>query len=302
MLLDLTTRPQPASAAPAATTIRPAPSWSVLLPFFNERDCVAATIESLGAQTVPVRLILIDNGSTDGSGAIARAACDRLGLDYLLLTETRPGKVQALQTGLAWVRTPHVATCDADTFYPSTYLAAAQALLAQDGCVVAGAYWSQPGDDAETRARAGRKMLATARALPRQCHTGGAGQCFRTDVLLRAGGFDPKRWGYVLEDHEIIHRVMRHGTMRYAIDLWCAPSPRDRDRPSIRWTLVERLAYSALAPIAGDWFFYRFLARRLAARHLLSRSIRERAFQDIELPHAPIAARTLRAASHPVCG
>ena len=301
MLLDLADR---SHALPSrnAPTAYPVPRWSVLLPFFNEEACLAATIESLGAQSVPARLILIDNGSTDDSAAIARDCCERLGLDHLLLTEKRAGKVQALQTGLAWVRTPHVATCDADTFYPAGYLAAAEAVLAQDDCVVAGAYWSQPDADPEVRAAAGRKMLATARMLPRQCHTGGAGQCFRTDVLLRAGGFDPQRWGYVLEDHEIIHRVMRFGAMRYATDLWCAPSPRERDRPSIRWTLIERLAYSALAPVAGDWFFYRFLARRLAARHLLSRSIRERAFQDAEPSRTPIAPRTLRAASHPVCG
>lgn len=301
MLLDLADRSVslPTRHAPPA---HHAPQWSVLLPFFNERACLAATIESLAAQSVPARLILIDNGSTDGSAAIARECCERLGLDYLLLTEKRAGKVQALQTGLAWVRTPHVATCDADTFYPAGYLAAAEAVLAQDGCVVAGAFWSRPDADFEARAAAGRKMLATARLLPRQCHTGGAGQSFCTEALLRAGGFDPGRWGYVLEDHEIIHRVMRFGAMRYAADLWCAPSPRERDRPSIRWTLVERLAYSALAPIAGDWFFYRFLARRLAARHLLSRSIRERAFQDAEPCRTPIAPRTLSAASHPVCG
>jgi len=301
MLLDLADLPDRSSSARSGAPLR-APAWSVLLPFFNERECLAATIDSLAAQSIPVRLILIDNGSTDGSAGIARAACERMGLDYLLLTETRAGKVQALQTGLAWVRTPYVATCDADTFYPAGYLAAAEAVLVQDGCVVAGAFWSRPDADIAARDKAGRKMMATARLLPRQCHTGGAGQSFRTDVLLRAGGFDPRRWGYVLEDHEIIHRVMRFGAMRYAADLWCAPSPRDRDRPSIRWTLVERLAYSALAPVAGDWFFYRYLARRLAARHLLSRSIRERAFQDVEPARVPIVARTLSVASHPVCG
>ncbi|NNG56347.1 glycosyltransferase family 2 protein [Sphingomonas paucimobilis] len=254
----------------------------MLIPFFNEQDYLAATIESLAAQTRSARLILIDNGSTDASAATARATCERLGLDHLLLTERRPGKVQALQTGLAWVHTPYVATCDADTYYPSNYLEAAETLLRQDGCVVAGAYWAPADSDPAAREGPGRLILTQARALPRQCHTGGAGESFRTDALIAAGGFDPAIWGYVLEDHEIIHRLMKFGTMRYAMDLWCAPSPRKRDRVSIRWTLFERLAYSACAPRAGDWFFYRFLGPRLARRRLVSSSIREQVFQPAE--------------------
>lgn len=292
MLLDLD------SHSPTATALRPA--WSVLVPFFNERDLLARTIESLARQSVAVRIILIDNGSIDGSAELARATCARLGLDHLLLTERAPGKVAALRTGLRWVRSRYVATCDADTVYPTGYLAAAERLLEQDGCVVAGAYFACDQADAETRRKAGSKICATARVLPRQCHTGGAGQAFRTEVLNAAGGFDADRWNYVLEDHEIIHRVMKHGTMRYSTDFWCTPSARERDRESIRWTLTERLMYSATAAWAGDWFFYDFLAPRLQSRRLASQSIRERAFQG-NADHAR-AGRTQSAATYPVRG
>ncbi|KQS01607.1 glycosyl transferase family 2 [Sphingomonas sp. Leaf357] len=270
----------------------------MLVPFFNEQAFLTRTIESLAAQSRPARIILIDNGSTDDSAAIARATCDRLRLDYLLIAEMRPGKVQALKTGLRWVRTHYVATCDADTVYPANYLAAAEALLEQDGCVVAGAFFAPEQADEATRLKAGAKMRATARLLPRQCHTGGAGQAFRTDALRRAGGFDADLWAYVLEDHEVIHRMMKLGTMRYSDDMWCSPSPRERDRASIRWTLVERLMYSALAPWAGDWFFYDFLASRLRSRRLVSQSIRERAFQT----GGQDSGRTMGAATYPVCG
>lgn len=271
---------------------RLAPAWTVLVPFFNERDFLPATIASLAGQTCPFRLILVDNGSTDGSAAIARAECDRLGLDYLLLTERTPGKVAALRTGLERVHTRFVATCDADTLYPPHYLAEAERVLGEDGCVVAGAFFVAKDADADAIAAEGRKINGAARLLPRQCHTGGAGQAFVTVVLRAAGGFDPDRWNFVLEDHEIIHRVMKFGTMRYSHDLWCAPSPRERDRASIRWTLVERLAYSAAAPWIGDWFFYRFLGRRLKHRQLLSHHIRERQYQNVE--------GALFATTHPV--
>ena len=271
----------------------PRPEWSVLLPFFNEAGAIVATIESLAAQTVPVRVILIDNGSTDGSGAIARAACERLRLDHLLLLERRPGKVAALEAGLARVDTAWVATCDADTWYPPHYLAAAGRVLAR-GSAVAGAFFVPDAADARIRRREARRIAATAAVLRGQCHTGGARQAFRTDALRRAGGFDPGRWAYVLEDHEVIHRVRRHGAMRYASDLWCCPADRPRDRASIRWTVGERLLYCIAAPVAGDWFFYRFLARRLSARRLTSDRIRERPFQDV--------GRTATAAPHALCG
>lgn len=260
------------------------PDWSVVLPFFNERDFLAATIASLAAQTVPFRLILIDNGSTDGSGDVAVAVARAHGLDHQLVTETTPGKVAALRAGIGWVRTRWVATCDADTLYPPHYLAAAAAILATPGCVVAGAYFVDPGTpDAQREAKA-TGFLAAARLLPRQSHAGGAGQAFCTVALRAAGGFDPRRWNFVLEDHEVIHRLMQHGTMRYARAFWSAPSPRERDRDSIRWTLMERLVYSAMAPWAGDWFFYSFLASRLARRRLVSARIRERQFQQLEGP------------------
>lgn len=290
MYLDLDCLASP--ELPRIDTRRPY-DWTVLVPFFNERDCLAATIGSLAGQSVALRLVLVDNGSTDGSADVARATCRRLGVDFVLITERVAGKIAALTAGLAWARSPYVATCDADTLYPPHYLAAAQRVLERPDCAVAGAYFVAPGASENARRAKARAFLAAARLLPRQCHTGGAGQTFRTQALRAAGGFDARRWSFVLEDHEIIHRVMAHGSMRYARDLWCVPSPRERDRDSIRWTLFERLLYSAAAPVAGDWFFYAFLARRLRQRKLSSSRIRERQFQTADGPGFAVAPATI---------
>ncbi|WP_343527170.1 glycosyltransferase family A protein [Sphingomonas sp.] len=258
-----------------------APCWTVVVPFFNEEADLAATLESLAGQTMRFRLVLVDNGSVDASARVASETCERLGLDHILLHQGLPGKINALKLGLDHVHTRFVATCDADTWYPAIYLEEAQRLLERPGCVVAGAYFIGPRDGEAERRRESANIRLAARLMPRQCHAGGAGQAFRTEALKAAGGFDPRRWNYVLEDHEVIHRVMRHGTMHYADAFWCVPSDRERDRESIRWTLVERLVYSATAPIAGDWFFYKFLARRLDARRLTTERMRERAYQHL---------------------
>lgn len=268
-------------------------AWTILIPFFNERDFLASTIASLASQTEPFTLVLIDNGSTDDSAEVARAACRAHRLEYLLITEPTPGKVAALRSGLGWVRTRWVATCDADTIYPKQYLAAAQAILSRPGNVVAGAYFVPAHMSEHARAAEATRFLTAARLLPRQCHAGGAGQAFCARTLRAAGGFDTILWNFVLEDHEVIHRMMRKGHMGYSREMWCIPSPRERDRDSIRWTLLERLLYSAAAPIAGDWFFYSFLARRLQRRRLLSNRMRERQYHHIEGP-------TL-VPPHPVC-
>ncbi len=252
--------------------------WTVLIPFFNERDFLGGTLASLAAQDVPFDLILIDNGSTDGSADLAAATCRRLGLPFTLLTERFPGKVSALRAGVERTHTRYVATCDADTLYPPHYLRAAWRLLDRTGAAAGGAYFVAPDATAQDHVQAAARILRAAALLPGQCHTGGAGQVFRTAILRRAGQFDAVRWSYVLEDHEIMHRVGKLGTLAYGDGLWCAPSPRERDRESIRWTLLERLLYHVTPRPARDWFFYDFLGRRLAARRLTSDRIRERQF------------------------
>lgn len=258
-------------------------NWSVLLPFFNERDYLRDTVASLACQSETPILILIDNGSTDGSAEVAVDAVRDHGLAYVLVHERRPGKVSALAAGLPFVATPYVATCDADSWYPSHYLAAGQALLEQTGRAAAGAYFVSRRARLVERLAGAFQICLVARLFPGQCHAGGAGQLFRTAALRRAGGFDPARWNLVLEDHEVMHRLLPHGSIGYGAALWCAPAPRKRDRASVRWTVAERLCYLAWGARAGDWFFYDYLARRLAARQLSSDRLRERPFQ------APVA-------------
>lgn len=260
---------------------RPECAWTVLLPFFNERDYLGDTIASLAAQDQPVRLILVDNGSTDGSGEIAMAACRHHGLHFTLIQERAPGKVHALRSGLELVRTPYVATCDADTWYPDDYLSQAGRLLeAREDAAAAGAYFVAPGAPRRKHVAAAWHIVIAASLLPKQCHTGGAGQVFRTARLRAAGGFDPSRWNYVLEDHEIMHRIVGTGAIEYGGGFWCTPSARERDRESIRWTLIERLLYHVTPTRWRDRFFYEYLGPRLKARRLTSERMRERQFQN----------------------
>lgn len=274
--------------------VSPAPAlcdWTIIIPFFNEADYIAATLHSVAALEGPFNLVLVDNGSTDGSAGIAKRACRQLNLDHMLITEPCPGKVHALRAGLAQVRTRFVATFDADTYYPPHYLLAAGELLNKPGVVIAGAYFTHARQWARRDAFTGAHILAAGKLLSHQCHAGGAGQAFDTEALRRAGGFDANRWNLVLEDHEIIHRVGQYGAMAYGMDFYCHPSPRPRDRDSIRWTLYERLRYHVSSRKNQGRFFYDFLGTRLRARKLSSERIRERQFQTEPAPAPDNAAR-----------
>jgi glycosyltransferase involved in cell wall biosynthesis len=249
-------------------------AWTVILPFYNEEDVISDAIASLADQTESFRLLLVDNGSTDRSAAKAIAACRNRCIDFRLISEPRPGKVSALDAGLRQAETTFVATCDADTYYPPDYLAHARHLLS-DGTTMAGAWFVPRSAGWFRRTIATMHLAVAARLLAKQCLTGGAGQTFRREPLVAAGGFDPGHWDLVLEDHEVCHRLVQLGPIRYHRGFWCDPGSRVRNRPTTRWDLIERAVYHASAAWFGDWFFYRFLRPRLEMRQLVSAALRE---------------------------
>jgi glycosyltransferase involved in cell wall biosynthesis len=254
-------------------------AWSVILPYFNEERFILATLHSLVAQSLrPLRLILVNNASTDHSENLARTFLHRHpGIDAAFLDEPRQGKIWALKTGLAHVTTRFVATCDADTFYPPDYIDRCDRLFADSGADTVAAMAINLNTTAATTASIIRRtnIMLLSRLFYRMCHSGGFAQAFRTGALRAVGGFDPLIWPYVLEDHEIIQRLLKLGKIAYAFDHWCMPSDRRSDRSRAHWTWNERLLYTFTPFNLKDWFFYSFLAQRFTARGLLQRRLRE---------------------------
>jgi len=258
------------------------PRWSVVIPFYNERQYLPETIRSLAAQAEPFQLILVDNNSTDGSAKVAMATCHEVGIHPILLTERRPGKVAALQTGIEATQTEFVATCDADTLYPVFYLTKATALLDRPSAVAAIAATSAPSASRFKRKMAGLHLAIASRFLPQQCLNGGAGQVFRTKALKAAGSFDPAIWNWVLEDHEIMARVERQGRIAYGADFLCLPSERPRTGTNVSWGLADQLRYHVSAPSSRVAFFHDYLAGRFRQRALTSDRLRRNATQNKE--------------------
>lgn len=107
------------------------PLVSVVLPFRNAGDTLAAAIDSLRGQTLPAfECILIDNHSTDGSRSMAQSA-GRADQRFRVLTQ--PGSfVDALNAGSAAAQTPFIARMDADDLAAPHRLEAQHAMLVAD--------------------------------------------------------------------------------------------------------------------------------------------------------------------------
>ncbi len=258
----------------------PATRWTVVVPVYNERDFLPRTLLSLADQAVPATIIVVDNGSTDDSVERAKAIASERGLDALFLHERCPGQVHALKRGIDTAESEFVAVCDADTWYPPHYLMQAERLFDTHGeTCVAVASCDLPDSGGWGARFVAWHKLAAAWLMPRQNHTSGAGHCFRLAVLKAAGGYDAEIWPYVLKDHELIQRVLQHGSQKYHRDMWCLSSRRRRDRSAVRWTVFERLLYHTTPFRWRTGLFHQFLAPRFAARGLKDTALRLRPWE-----------------------
>ncbi|MFE5035518.1 bifunctional polysaccharide deacetylase/glycosyltransferase family 2 protein [Streptomyces sp. NPDC056683] len=95
---------------------------SVIVPAYNEKECIANTLESLAQSTHPIEVIVVDDGSTDGTSEIARAAADKLGMPNVrVIRQENAGKPAALNNGVRNASYDIVVMMDGDTvFEPDT--------------------------------------------------------------------------------------------------------------------------------------------------------------------------------------
>ena len=99
-----------------------APAISVVIPCYNYREYVCEAIDSALAQTLqPCEVIVVDDGSTDGSDAVLR---ERYQNDprVTLICKSNGGQLSAFKAGLAASRGGILAFLDADDRWKPDYL------------------------------------------------------------------------------------------------------------------------------------------------------------------------------------
>ena len=100
------------------------PKVSVIVPVFNGETFVSECIESLLVQTLrDIEIILVDDGSTDGTGRICReyaSSDDRI----ILIQQVNAGVSAARNAGLRVAKGEYLAFADADDLVPADGLKA----------------------------------------------------------------------------------------------------------------------------------------------------------------------------------
>ncbi|MGP4084032.1 polysaccharide deacetylase family protein, partial [Streptomyces sp. KR55] len=113
---------------------------SVIVPAYNEKECIANTLKSLAQSTHPIEIVVVDDGSTDGTSEIARSAAHELGMTNVrVIRQENVGKPAALNNGVRSASHDIVVMMDGDTvFEPDTVRQLVQPFAAPGVGAIAG--------------------------------------------------------------------------------------------------------------------------------------------------------------------
>src|SRR4030066_1341506 len=205
------------------------PCFSLILPVKNEESVVGRLLETFSRSSYPAdrfEVVIVDDGSVDGTADICRRFAERAGNVRFLQREVSKGKANALNYGLKFCRGEIVGVFDADN------------VIAKDALLNVVKYF----DDVGVSAVQGRihsinshenmltqfiayedavwseAFLRGKEVLGLFVHLRGCCEFVRREVLEARGGFDGRT---LAEDIELSARLTGEGyKIKYAPDVW----------------------------------------------------------------------------------
>ncbi|MGI9160303.1 MAG: glycosyltransferase family 2 protein [Saprospiraceae bacterium] len=123
------------------------PAFSIVIPLYNKAHSIADTVASVLAQGLSdFELIIVDDGSTDGSAQVVEGIAD----SRIRLVKRKNGGVSAARnTGIQLASAEHIAFLDADDLWLPGFLEDMLALTRDfpDAGIYGAAYWLQVQGD-----------------------------------------------------------------------------------------------------------------------------------------------------------
>jgi glycosyltransferase involved in cell wall biosynthesis len=188
------------------------PAVTVLIGAYDNEATVPRAIASILGQTeTDLELIVIDDGSSDGSAAAAREAIGSDPRGRVMALERNLGIARSLNAGLEAAAAPVVAIQDADDYSEPERLARELGLLAAEPAVaVVGTRMREVGPDGQLlRPRTSFTGGDVGAVLLRFNPIPNGSAAFRRDLALELGGYDP-RYRYAAEYDLWLRLAERH--------------------------------------------------------------------------------------------
>jgi GT2 family glycosyltransferase len=186
---------------------------SVVIACRNAGSTLAVQLEALAGQDCPVpwNVVISDNGSSDGSMALAERYATRLPGLIVVDSSQRLGAGHARNVGVQATSAPLLVFCDADDEVAPGWLAALVTALGSES-FVAGRFESSRLNDARvlrSRSLQQDQALQESPFGPGLPHAGAGNLGVRRAAFLSVGGFDPAV-GH-LEDTDLCWRIQLTG-------------------------------------------------------------------------------------------
>jgi hypothetical protein len=224
--------------------MRAAPRISVVMPAYQVQTTIEAAIRSVLAQTMPdFELIIVDDGSTDATAAIAKNVDDSR---IRLISQANRGLAGARNTGIKAARARYIALLDSDDLFLPDKLAMHYVHLESDpsiGVSYAGAILiDEAGRDLGVRQRPKLGRITAADVFYGRSISNGSTPVFRLEMLAA---------GALGQDSEGRTRYFDE-TLRRAEDVEC-------------WVRLALRSALRFAPLPGAQTQYRISATSLSA-------------------------------------
>jgi glycosyltransferase involved in cell wall biosynthesis len=217
---------------------RSSPLVSVVIPVYNGERYLADAIQSVRDQTYQnVELVVVDDGSTDGSAAVAK----RFGEAIRYVLQANGGVCKARNTGIAVARGGYLAFLDQDDLWLPEKLAVQVAYLDShpevgavycqcevtgNGGLRSGLYYSEPVKDDVVGIMKGPYLLMTS-------------AMFRGEVLRKIGGFDEALIGAGYEDGDLTIRVSEVTHIAYLPEILAVYRVHSSNAMNNEWVLLH---------------------------------------------------------------